>query len=300
MSFNEDALTFVDSAAIQYPELNQVIIEMTMPNLITKRLFTDDVLKHGRTKTYPIENGSHSVGISEVAPGSAVPVDFTPYKYATVSPYKRGEAVEIPKEVVEDVDLPVINQQLKRLARRLAYQIELDCITVIGNAITSLGTNSFAGTGKTVTVTGTVYTAAGTAGMEDFNAAEALINEGDFMMDTILCNPVQKRDIKNLPNYSLYRDEISPITQKPMQMLGEWELCWSNVVPAGTIYCISTGKNLSAAYAPMGYFLVRRPLTTDVELIKSKEVVKPILTTRYAPVVTNAQCLAAITGLATS
>ena len=51
MSFVEDALTFVDSAAIQYPELNQVIIEMTMPNLILKRLLTDDVLKHGRTKT---------------------------------------------------------------------------------------------------------------------------------------------------------------------------------------------------------------------------------------------------------
>jgi hypothetical protein len=298
MSFNEDALTFVDSAAIQYPELNQVIIEMTMPNLITKRLFTDDVLKHGRTKTYPIENGSHSVGISEIAPGTAVPVDFTPYKYATISPYKRGESVEIPKEVVEDVDLPVINQQLKRLARRLAYQIELDCVTVIAAAVP--GANSFAGTGKTITVTGTEFTKAGTAGMEDFNNAEALINAGDFLMDTILCNPIQKRDIKNLPNYSLYRDEISPITQKPMQMLGEWELCWSNVIPAGTIYCISTGKNLSAAYAPMGYFLVRRPLTTDVELIKSKELVKPILTTRYSPLVTNGPCIAAITNLATS
>ncbi len=56
MSFVEDALSFVDSAGIQYPELNQVIIEMTMPNLILKRLLTDDVLKHGRTKTYTIEN----------------------------------------------------------------------------------------------------------------------------------------------------------------------------------------------------------------------------------------------------
>ena len=56
-------------------------------------------------------------------------------KYATISPYKRGESVEIPKEVVEDVDLPVINQQLKRLARRLAYQIELDCVTVIAAAV---------------------------------------------------------------------------------------------------------------------------------------------------------------------
>ena len=298
MSFNEDALTFVDSAAIQYPELNQVIIEMTMPNLITKRLFTDDVLKHGRTKTYPKENGSHSVGISEVAPGTAVPVDFTPLGYVTISPYKRGESVEIPKEVVEDVELPVINQQLKRLARRLAYQIELDCVSVINAAVPSA--NSFACTGKTITVTGNEFIKAGTAGMEDFNNAEALINSGDFLMDTILCNPIQKRDIKNLPNYSLYRDEISPITQKPMQMLGEWELCWSNIIPAGTLYCISTGKNLSASYAPLGFFVVKRPLTTDVELIKSKELVKPILTTRYAPVVTNGACIAAITNLATS
>ena len=52
-------------------------------------------------------------------------------KYATLSPYKRMEAIEIPKEIVEDVDLPVVNQQLKRLARRLAYQIELDCWTVM-------------------------------------------------------------------------------------------------------------------------------------------------------------------------
>jgi len=296
MSFNEDALTFVDSAAIQYPELHQIILEMTMPNLIVKRLFTDDVLKSGRTKTYVKENGSHSVGISEVAPGTAVPVDYTPLSYITISPYKRGESVEIPKEVVEDVDLPVINQQLKRLARRLAYQIELDCVSVIA---ASVG-NTFACTGKTITVTGTEFTKANTAGMEDFNNAEALINAGDFIMDTILCNPIQKRDIKNLPNYSLYREEISPITQKPLQMLGEWELCWSNVIPAGTIYCISTGKNLSAAYAPLGFFLVKRPLTTDVELLKSKELVKPILTTRYAPVVTNGACIASITGLATS
>jgi hypothetical protein len=236
--------------------------------------------------------------MSEVAPGTAAPVDYTPMKFAIISPYKRMEAVEIPKEVVEDVDLPVVNQQLKRMARRLAYQIELDCYTVMNAAVPAA--NSFAATGKTVTVTGTVYQAAGAAGMEDFNAAEALINSGDFIMDTIVCNPIQKRDIKNLPNYSLYRNEISPITQKPIQMLGEWELCWSNIVPAGTILCFSTGKNLSAAYAPLGYFLVKRPLTTDVELLKSKEVVKPILSTRYAPIIVNGQCIAAITGLNTS
>jgi len=298
MSFNEDALTWVDSGAIQYPELHQQMLELTMPNLIVKRLFTDDVLKSGRTKTYVKEAGSRSCGISEIAPGTAIPVDYSPLSYAVVSPYKRAEGVEIPKEIVEDVELPVINQQLKRLARRLAFQIELDCITVIDGAC--LNANSNACTGKTITVTGTEFTKAQTPGMEDFNNAEALINAADFQMDTILCNPIQKRDIKNLPNYSLLREVTSPITQQPMQMLGEWELCWSNVIPKGTVYCLSTGKNLSAAYAPLGYFLVKRPLTTDVDLIKSKEIVKPLLSTRYAPIVTNGECITKITGCLTS
>jgi len=298
MSFNEDALTWADVGAIQYPELHQQLLELTMPNLIVKRLLTDDILKNGRSKTYVKEAGSRSTGISEMAPGTAIPVDYTPLSYAIISPYKRGEGVEIPKETVEDVDLPVVNHQLKRLARRLAYQIEYDCITVIDSACPQ--SNSFPSTGKTITVTGTEFTKASTPGMEDFNNAEALINKADFQMDTILCNPIQKRDIKNLPNYNLLREVTSPITQQPMQMLGEWELCWSNVIPVGNVYCISTGKNLSAAYAPLGYFLVKRPLTTDVDLIKSKEIVKPILTTRYAPLITNGECIAKITSCLTS
>ena len=36
--FNEDALTWVDTGAIQYPELHQQLLELTMPNLIVKRL----------------------------------------------------------------------------------------------------------------------------------------------------------------------------------------------------------------------------------------------------------------------
>ena len=36
MSFNEDALTWVDTGAIQYPELHQQLLELTMPNLDCK------------------------------------------------------------------------------------------------------------------------------------------------------------------------------------------------------------------------------------------------------------------------
>ena len=86
--------------------------------------------------------------------------------------------------------------------------------------------NSFGCTGKTITVTGTEFTKASTAGMEDFNAAEALINAGDFLMDTIVCNPIQKRDIKNLPNYSLYREEISRLLRSRFR-------CWANGSFAG-------------------------------------------------------------------
>jgi hypothetical protein len=34
-----------------------------------------------------------------------------------------------------------------------------------------------------------------------------------------------------------------------------YDIYESNVVPAGTAYMVSTGKNLSASYAPMGYFV---------------------------------------------
>jgi hypothetical protein len=74
----------------------------------------------------------------------------------------------------------------------------------------------------------------------------------------------------------------------------------STVVPAGTAFVLSTGKNLSAAYAPLGYFVIKRPLMTDVEVKREFDSVDVTLTTRYAPVITCGEAISAITGLNTS
>jgi hypothetical protein len=63
---------------------------------------------------------------------------------------------------------------------------------------------------------------------------------------------------------------------------------------------VSTGKNLSASYAPMGYFVIKRPLASDTELKKEFDSVDVLLSTRYSPVVLNGECICSITGLATN
>jgi hypothetical protein len=74
----------------------------------------------------------------------------------------------------------------------------------------------------------------------------------------------------------------------------------STVIPAGTAYILSTGQNLSAAYAPMGFFVIKRPLMTDVDIKKEFDCVEISLTTRYSPCVTYGEAIVKVTGLAGS
>jgi len=41
MSFVRDALSWVDSGAVQYPALHKKIVELTMPSLVVKKLFPE-------------------------------------------------------------------------------------------------------------------------------------------------------------------------------------------------------------------------------------------------------------------
>jgi hypothetical protein len=47
-------------------------------------------------------------------------------------------------------------------------------------------------------------------------------------------------------------------------------------------------------------FVIKRPLMSDVEIKKEFDSVDVSLTTRYAPVVLNGECIAKLTSLATA
>jgi hypothetical protein len=272
-----------------------------MPALVVKKLFPEFPLVAGKTATFVKQNGSRSAAISEVSEGSEIMMDFTPYNTITVTPYKKGLRERISRENIEDLYIPVIEDQLRRLARRMAYTIDSDCMTVIGAAAGS----TLPSTGKSMGATGSEFTIANALGSKDILAAKATIEGYSLIADTILLNPVNMRDVMYLPQFSLWAQYGGAGGDSPTQngKLGEifgMGVYVSTVVPAGTAYIISTGQNLSAAYSPLGFFVIKRPLMTDMEIKKEFDSVDVTLSTRYAPVVTYGEAIVKITGLATS
>jgi hypothetical protein len=214
-----------------------------------------------------------------------------------VTPYKKGARQRISRENIEDLYIPVIEDQLRRLARRMAYTIDKDCQTVIDAG----AANSVTSTGTSLGATGTEFTITGGLGTKDILKAEAAIASYNFLADSLLLNPINARDLKYLPQFSLYAQYGEAVVQSgAIGTVYGFNFYVSNVVPAGTAYLLSTGANLSASYAPMGMFIIKRPLMTDVELKKEFDSVDVMLTTRYAPVVLNGETITKITGLATT
>jgi hypothetical protein len=300
MAMVRDAFTWYDSGAIAYPALHTKLIELTMPALVVKRLLPEFPLPAGRTANFVKQSGSRSAGVNRTSEGSAYPLDFTPYSYVQVTPYKVGLREKITREDIEDLYIPVIEDQLRRLARRIAYTIDEDCMI----AIDAGAVGSSAGTGVTIGATGSTITVNGTVGAIDITYAKTSIKKYNFIPDTLLVNPVNEQAFENLPTFTLaaqYGGDVNaPIRTGAIGKVLGLDLFESNVVSAGTAYVISSGLNLSASYAPLGYFVIKRPLMSDIEPMKREDAVEVILSTRYAPVVLNGECIAKITGLNTS
>jgi hypothetical protein len=303
MAMVRDAFTWVDTGAIAYPALHQKIIELTMPALVVKKLFPEFPLVAGRTATFVKQSGSRAAAVTEISEGTEIPMDFTPYTTFTVTPYKKGLRERISRENIEDLYIPVIEDQLRRLARRMAFTIDQDCMVAIDKAAASAGT----ATGKSMGSTGSEFTVSGGLGGKDILAAIALIQSYSLIPDTILLNPVNFRDVMYLPQFSLYAYFGSeeggvkpPVQTGKIGTIYNLDVVVSAVVSAGTAYILSTGQNLSAAYAPLGFFVIKRPLMSDIDIKKELDCIDVELTTRYAPVVTYGEAVVKQIGLNTS
>jgi len=252
MAMFRDAFTWVDTGAIAYPALHRKIIELTMPALVVKKLFPEFPLVAGKTATFVKQSGSRAEAITEVAEGSEIPMDYTPYTYITVTPYKKALRERITREAIEDLYIPVIEDQLRRLARRMAYTIDRDCLTVIDQAA---GTTITA-TGTSLSATGSEFTISGGLGTKDILKAKAAIESYGLIPDTILLNPINARDVYYLPQFSLYAYYGEEVIQTgAVGTIYGMNVYVSPVIPAGTAYILSTGQNASAAYAPLGFFV---------------------------------------------
>jgi hypothetical protein len=70
MSLVRDALSWIDTGAVQYPALHKKIVEITTPALVVKKLFPEFPLVAGKTATFVKQAGSRSAAINEVSEGS--------------------------------------------------------------------------------------------------------------------------------------------------------------------------------------------------------------------------------------
>ena len=297
MAFVRDALTWVDTGAVAYPALHKKIIELTMPALVVKRLFPEFPLVAGKTATFVKQSGSRAAAISETAEGTEIMMDFTPYTTVTVTPYKKALRERITRENIEDLYIPIIEDQLRRLARRMVYTIDKDCQSVIDSG----AGNSFTSTGESMGATGTLFTITGGLGQYDILKAKSIIEGYALVPDNILLSPVNARDVYKLPQFTLAMQYGEPVVQHGrIGTIFGMDVNISPVIPAGTAYILSTGANVSAAYAPLGFFVVKRPLLSDIDVKKEFDAVDIVLSTRYSPVVTYGEAIVKVTDLSTS
>lgn len=238
-------------------------IELTEPALRIKPLLIEDPIVMGRTATYIKEQGTRAVAISRTAEGAEIPLDFTPHTYfngdwvtilgGTVTPYKVAIRERISREMLEDVRPMIIQSQLRRLARRMAYTVDKDVETTINSGATSANTYSAGGT--TIAYTGASIAISGTIGVNDITQGKYLLENVNVVADSFLLNPLSLNDLSRLPQFasqdifgkSVYKEGLGWEKGGTPELAG-LKLYVTPVVRAGAAFIVSTGQNLSAAY----------------------------------------------------
>jgi hypothetical protein len=307
MAMSRDQFAWVDTGATAYPYLHRRVIELTMPALRLKQLLPDYIIPigAGRTATFLKQRGSRSIALQQVAEGSIIPFDFTPYDAITVTPYKVARSLRLTREILEDAVANTVEDQLRRLARIAAYTIDKDVETTISAA--ALTANTFSATGTSVFYTGTSTTIGGTIGVNDITKSKAVLEQLNLIADSIALNPVAIANLSSIPQFasleifgkSIYNQGVNWESGEAPALFGLTPII-TPVVTSGVGYVLSSGRNLSAAYAPLGAFVIKRNFSVDVARVPREDVYDMIVTMRYAPVVLYSEAVVKLQGLNTS
>ncbi len=306
MSLNRDLLLPVTTAGIMYPALNQLIVQIAMPNMVTRPFFQPYALTAGNAITFPKQSGSPGSVVDEIAEGAEIPLDVTAYSAVTVVPKKYGQAFVITRETIEDALVPIQQDQLSRISMRVANKIDKDCI----DAIDSGRSGSVTASGKSLATDGTEFVMSGSGGpgigQYDINDAIAQVENNNFIPDTLLIHPMAKRYISRLPHYQALMYYGDPLYQKGnIAVPGKFgeiqglDAYASTNCPTGSAYILTRGRTstILGQYAPLGFFVERRPITTAIQPLESRDSMGIYVTTRYGVTVLKGEAAAEITGI---
>lgn len=313
MAMTREEFPIVNTGALFYPALAKRIVELTMPNLALKPLLQDFFIKVGATASIPKQKGARATAvIGKTAEGAEIMADFTPYDSITVTPYKVGMRVRVTRELIEDQIVNIVEDQLKRAARRVVMTIDQD----VEKALNAGAGTSGAVTGTSVFMDGTSTSFANTIGVNDITNAKQVIQNYALEPDTIAMNPMTHQDLAQLPQFAallfygqpVYAQGTGTVVSAP-QLYGLKQIVTPNIpispvtggANTGRAYVMAAaGSNYSAAYAPLGYFATKRPISVDVWPQPTFDSIDVVITARYAPVVTYPEAIYKFTSLRSS
>lgn len=306
MSLTRELLSPVTTAGLLYPHLHTQVVQIAMPNMVSRQFLQPFALGASNSVTFPKQSGSSGAVVQKVAEGVEIPLDVTNYDSVNVVPYKIAQGFVITRETIEDSLIPVQQDQLVRASLRFANKIDKDVIDVIAAGTGS----STAATGKSLAFDGTEFVLSGSGGpgigTYDIITAKAKVEQYEYIPDTLLVHPLAKAHIEKLPHFTSLAHYGEPILQEGLiQVPGKFgdilglDAFSSTNCATGSAYVLSRGvtSNILGQYSPLGFFVERRPITTAIKPLQERDSIGVFITCRYAPVVTRGEAAGAITGI---
>jgi hypothetical protein len=307
MPFGISDLSPVYAAGGLYPVLDKAIVQIAMTPQVIRKAFQNWSLVGVKSNTIsiPKQSGDRRKVIARVAEGGLISMDFTPYTFITATPYKIAEALGITRETIEDSMLPVLQDQVTRKSLVVGNTIDVDgVLSLLANGV---ATNC---AGKTRESTGSVVTTANTVGTFDLLNGIAILKQYNYLANAMFVNPNVEAQIRALPYFAAANFYGGP----PQMVEGKFagagapeaigrimglDVYVSNNLlddPLGKLGTLSNrvivaalaGNNFMGQYAPLGFFVEKRPIQTTNEQILNREVEATYISTRYTYVVTQA------------
>jgi len=296
-----------------YPELSTRIIQAIFPanifvNTLTYYSIAD---RQVPAVTFVLQNiPSTQPTIMPIAESEDIPVDMTPYSKSTVTPQFWGDAIRIPRNVTEDLQIPVMQDYLQRITFKTQFTRDKHVEQTLNAALSS--TAHTAGTNNFVGFTGTGFDLSNVLSQLDLRTMKANVEKdtNNFLITDLILNAINAADLIRVPNYvsAFYygRTDIGvkgAVQQAtaPIGLLHGYNVWVSNVATAGTAYALAAGgANVNNQYSALGFFVEKRPPTAEQLFWPSTDEFRVWVTTRFKAYVARSQAGYMITGLAVS
>jgi hypothetical protein len=302
---------------ISYPLLNSQIIQSVFPaNIYVNALTYYSIIDQGiPAVTFVLQKEpTFTPTLAPINEGSDIPIDMTPYTTDTVTPDFWGLGIRIPRRVIEDLQIPIMNDYNNRLMLRTAYTRDKHAERTINAALTTASqTYGHSDNGTTpfnfIGFTGTNFDVLDTLSSYDIKTAKKGVEKYNYLISDILMNPVNASDLLMVPHFvsafvygkTSLNDNALQQSTAPIGLLHGYSVWSSNVTAAGSAYFLaSNGANVNNQFSPLGYWVEKRPPLAEQMFWAPDDTFRVYVTARFKGYISRPRAGFVITDLATA